>query len=807
MVKISKGKTYYICLICFSLIFLNLKSSNYELQAAKVECSPKSNSSPAEYSREWYKDWGSPYFDYGMDIAVDTGNNIYVCGYTDTTGTNDYDMVLIKYNKSGSELWSRQWGGNDEDVAYCLVLDDSDNIYIAGYTKSAEDSNGDVCIVKFDSFGNYQSNITWGGDNYDSATGIVRDLSGNFYLCGNTQSYGDADGDSVLIKFNNSLNQIWNTTWGGSLHEESMDVEVDSEGFIYVAGHSDSMDPSSGEYDNYLLKYDPSGVLQWAEDWDASWTQRGRDLAIDSNNNIFLTGYTFGHPAGSMKGLLLKYDKNGNFQWYQTFGTSGVYGNSWWSMIILPDDDIFIGGYTSTHGVLTNGDCILLNYDTSGNLNWHTAWGNTGTEAIRGLTYDSELNIYATGGSTSVGAGAEDIITLKYEYFPLTDDPRINHTINIFTPEERIYTEPMIGYYPATHGFENTMNGVLPKDWYFVPHHGYGEAYVIEEVDEHRKVLKIDDTNEAAYPEVFQEFVPQEIGSVELYLRKETGASGFYFQLYDNNSKRAFAIKMDQNNNEKFEYGLGSDFIEFARGRYSDRTWFHFRVNFNTISDKVTIHLDGTLVLDNVDFATNIENVTRIKLGGNYLYTGIFYADAIGYSWKEGYNIGDNLHEGLLLGYTNSTNLDRVGYSLNGNSIITINGNRVFPIPENGVHSIMVSGFASNGTYVKSNLRYFTVNQPETPLPPIIPEYPIFLIISLSTIGIGSVALISITLIIIRKKTPRRASPTSIPKISLQMEQKMVNVSDLVKFCPFCGFRIKNTHRFCVNCGASLQNI
>ena len=140
-------------------------------------------------------------------------------------------------------------------------------------------------------------------------------------------------------------------------------------------------------------------------------------------------------------------------------------------------------------------------------------------------------------------------------------------------------------------------------------------------------------------------------------------------------------------------------------------------------------------------------------------------------------------------------------------NLITIKGNKVIPMPENGVHSIIVSGFTSNGTYLKSNLRYFTINQMDPPLLPLIPENPIILILTLNTIGIGLVVLIGLTIIIIRKKSLRRVKPSSVPKISPQMKEKRVIVTDIAKFCPFCGFRIQSTHRFCTNCGASLRNV
>ena len=44
--------------------------------------------------------------------------------------------------------------------------------------------------------------------------------------------------------------------------------------------------------------------------------------------------------------------------------------------------------------------------------------------------------------------------------------PRLgNSDITISTPENKTYTEPMSGYYPATYGFENDEEGSIPKEW------------------------------------------------------------------------------------------------------------------------------------------------------------------------------------------------------------------------------------------------------------------------------------------------------------------------------------------------------
>ena len=74
------------------------------------------------------------------------------------------------------------------------------------------------------------------------------------------------------------------------------------------------------------------------------------------------------------------------------------------------------------------------------------------------------------------------------------------------------------------------------------------------------------------------------------------------------------------------------------------------------------------------------------------------YLDAIGYSWDPNYNIGDNQDEGLLLSFDNSTNLEWMGYSLDGQANKTILGNTTILMLDIGSHSIQVFGNDSLGS-------------------------------------------------------------------------------------------------------------
>ena len=437
----------------------------------------KSSSSADNFEYSWDLSWGGIYDDYGQEVATDSQNMVYLVGSTDLTGSDNCDIIISKYDVNGQEEWVKTWGGSNDDKGYDIYIDASDNVYIIGITKSLGDTNGDLIIIKYDILGNEIWNKTWGGNQYDTGMYIVEDAFGNFYVAGQTKSFGDLDGDICLIKYDNIFEEQWNVTWGGNEPDIAYKVGIDSNNYIYVVGHSDSVDSHAGYSDVVLLKYDQDGNYQWERTWGTSYDQRGMGLALDSNDNIYITGYSFGHPASSGKGFLLKYDSSGTYQWERIWGVNGQYGNYFYRIIIDNKDDLYISGCTKTYGIPDNYDALLLNYDTSGNQNWYKIWSGSGFDATPGICMDSQSNIYIAGYSDTDSAGGYDTLLIKYkntigpEITILSPDPNSLYStippdfdINIGDPDYNFTWYSLDG--GSTNVYSNETSGTIDQiEW------------------------------------------------------------------------------------------------------------------------------------------------------------------------------------------------------------------------------------------------------------------------------------------------------------------------------------------------------
>ena len=105
---------------------------------------------------------------------------------------------------------------------------------------------------------------------------------------------------------------------------------MDSSDIIYVTGDTyGGLDnnTNAGSNDFFLAKYNSSGAYQWTQQLGTSSGDIGYGVAVDSSNNIYVTGQTAGGldnntNAGSNDFFLAKYNSSGSYQWTQQLGTS-----------------------------------------------------------------------------------------------------------------------------------------------------------------------------------------------------------------------------------------------------------------------------------------------------------------------------------------------------------------------------------------------------------------------------------------------------------------------------------------------------
>ena len=360
--KIKNIKIYLVgfIFILFISILLNENITLINKQDKKDNLTFKSRLSISNSIKyNWYRTWGGVDVDDGWCVAIDSLDNVYLAGETMSYGAGDQDMVVVKYDKNGVQQWNRTWGGTNFDRCLAVAIDSSDNLYLAGFTYSFGAGNDDMVLLKYDENGVQQWNRTWSGNNDDIAYDLALDSSDNIYVVGKTESIGAGGEDMLLVNYNGNGVLQWNRTWGGADDDAGYGIALDFSDNIYISGKTESY--GAGLRDFFLIKYDNVGILQWNRTWGGVLSDFSNGIAIDLNGNLYVVGNTLSYAQnpGSYDIALVKYDEKGVLRRYYTWG-----GDSWdlgQAVAIDSFGDVYIAGFTYSFGVGAY-DMVLIKY-------------------------------------------------------------------------------------------------------------------------------------------------------------------------------------------------------------------------------------------------------------------------------------------------------------------------------------------------------------------------------------------------------------------------------------------------------------
>ena len=161
------------------------------------------NSQAAGGLTYWLSTLGGAVSEVGYSVAIDSSDNVYVLGRTNSTGAGGYDFLIAKYNSSGTIQWQRVLGGAGTEIGNSVAIDSSDNVYVFGYTTSTGAGGDDFLIAKYNSSGTVQWQRVLGGGSNEVGYSVAIDSSDNVYVFGYTNSTGAGGNDFLLAKLPN----------------------------------------------------------------------------------------------------------------------------------------------------------------------------------------------------------------------------------------------------------------------------------------------------------------------------------------------------------------------------------------------------------------------------------------------------------------------------------------------------------------------------------------------------------------------------------------------------------------------------
>lgn len=238
---------------------------------------------------------------------------------------------------------------------------------------------------------------------------------------------------TLLIVFYMSLSysqsQYWGVNTESAFTNEAMDIEIDGNGNSIIAGYitgetafenSQVFQQALGNGDIYVAKYSTLGTLIWVKKFGGSGSDRAFAIAIDSQNNILISGQyngtvqfgstTLTSVSNSRDIFLAKLNPSGDVIWAKSEGGAGV--ENVYDIAVDAQNNIVMTGQFSGNSTLCNQsfvsqtnptlnaasfDLFVSKFTESGS----PIWVKTGTAKYedRGLSIatDANNNIFLTG--------------------------------------------------------------------------------------------------------------------------------------------------------------------------------------------------------------------------------------------------------------------------------------------------------------------------------------------------------------------------------------------------------------------------
>jgi hypothetical protein len=358
----------------------------------------------------WARSIGGASGDNGTKITTDADGNVYVTGVFQGTadfdpGANEFlltsagnlDIFVVKLAENGNFVWARSFSGTEYEESNGIGVDNDGNVYISGYFYDPLDFDpganefmmspagfGDGFVVKLTPEGNFTWAKKFGGGDFDLATGMKVTPGGDVYISGNFAAVADFDPSETetfnltaganangmfLLHLKSDGDFIKAVKLGESVGEGyGYAVDVDNAGNAYVTGYFGgattittvagpvAMNPTTS-YNSYVAKIAADGTVTWAKQLTSTSMSISYAVAVNSLNEVVLTGYFNGtmtlgsaslteNTENDSQCFVAKLDTNGNFMWAQQFG--GINFMDRCAITLDSNDNIYLSGAFET---------------------------------------------------------------------------------------------------------------------------------------------------------------------------------------------------------------------------------------------------------------------------------------------------------------------------------------------------------------------------------------------------------------------------------------------------------------------------
>ena len=343
-----------------------------------------------------------------LDIDKTSDGGYIIGGLAAATGTTNNDGLLMKFNSSGNLIWSKTYGGSQDDY-FTGVISTTDGGYLATGVMNSTGYltySGDAWMVKCDAAGNIQWQKKYaisGGPGL--IWGVTQTSDGGYAFSGiipNTPGAADVG----VVKTDATGNISWQKKIGTTNSDDGIGIVEDNHGGsgLVVTGYN----YSNSNYDADIIKLDlATGNLLWSKTYDfdnrANRLNRIRKVSdgfvIDAANHD-------GFENANAVPMVLKTDFNGNVIFVKEYKANPAIGDG--HMLQLADGSYIIEETELAQDA--NTDVHLMKTDATGNILWTKRYSRPDLQSINDIILDGN---YVVGAGLTKNGSYNDVLLVK----------------------------------------------------------------------------------------------------------------------------------------------------------------------------------------------------------------------------------------------------------------------------------------------------------------------------------------------------------------------------------------------------------
>ncbi|MEJ8820313.1 DUF7619 domain-containing protein [Lacibacter sp. H407] len=350
------------------------------------------------------------FYNSAFTSVVETNDGGYIATGKYWDNANAYQMVIARFTFDGNLLWQKKYGGSGDDEGYQIIEDSKGGFVVVGWSAS---SNGDVTlnkggndvwVLKIDETGNIVWSKLYGGTENDQGYSLVQSSDFGFIIAGKTASTnGDLAGvnnsihSAWLFKIDNTGNYIWKNVYTGQIGVPSFhSVKIANDNSIVLTGLDFVLNPGSQfNYNLELLVAKASmqnGSILWTKTFGGLESDYGYSIQPMIDNSILVSGTTT-----SRDGDLTKHNLSAIVPWLLHLSANG---DLLWDVVTPNPESTW--GYQSW--LLNNGEYIVTGNDVTYNRGVVFWLGSM--NSIKGQLYlDANANNTKDAGETGFNNG------------------------------------------------------------------------------------------------------------------------------------------------------------------------------------------------------------------------------------------------------------------------------------------------------------------------------------------------------------------------------------------------------------------